>query len=243
MIKTGLIGFGAWGKILYRKMKNISEVEFVCGSDTPYVDKLDKVNWVVIATPDTTHYTIVKDCLLAGKDVFCEKPLSLTYLKSKKLFDLAEKKHLKLYVDDIEKYKEHKVDFLKYNFVERKKVGNADVSRLLYILAYHDIYLLHDHIKNKQIKNVVPYDIKDKLHFKVEYDDAQIEFLYTAGGTKKIHYINDCNLSNNNDALSKMLTSVFNSKANFNQNKETTLFVNSFIDSIKTRLYGEVKHV
>ena len=39
-------------------------------------DRLDTI--IISATPETTHYLIAKEALLAGKHVFLEKPLALT---------------------------------------------------------------------------------------------------------------------------------------------------------------------
>jgi hypothetical protein len=243
MIKVGLIGFGYWGKILYQKLKDICEVVFVCDSAASFTSRLDEVDWIVIATPDDTHYDITKACLVAGKNVFCEKPLSLTYSKSKTLFELASANQLKLYVDDVERYKDHEINFLKHNLVKREKVGNGVISNLLYILTYHDVYLLFDYIKELKVREIVSYDIKDKLHFEVVYDNAQIEFLYAVGCEEKTHHINNCNLVNHRDALKEMLTCVLNNTADFSYNKQSTLFVNQFIDSIKNNLYSKEKNV
>ena len=86
MIKVGLIGYGKWGKILHKRLKPICDVKFVCTSKDEYQSKLKDVDWVVVATPDNTHYEIVKNCLWFGKNVFCEKPLTPTYEQSKKLY-------------------------------------------------------------------------------------------------------------------------------------------------------------
>ena len=204
---------------------------------------MSEVDWVVIATPDITHYEITRTCLEAGKNVFCEKPLTLTYSKSKALFDLADTNRLRLYVDDVERYKNHNIDFLKHNLVKREKEGTGDISNLLYILTYHDIYLLFDHLKKLQVKEFISYDTKQKLHFEVIYDKAQIEFLYSFGCREKTHRINNCNLVNNNDALKEMLVCVLNNKADFNYNRQAALFVNQFIDSAKDNLYSKEKNV
>ena len=36
MIKTGLIGYGYWGKILYEKLNKLSDVKFICTSKDNY---------------------------------------------------------------------------------------------------------------------------------------------------------------------------------------------------------------
>ena len=118
MIKVGLIGYGNWGKILYKKIDIFSDIEFVCRSKDVYLDKLDSVSWVVVATPNDTHYEIVKNCLNAGKNVFCEKPLTPTYEQSLELFKLAKENGVLLYVDDIQNHREVKWELLK----EKRKI-------------------------------------------------------------------------------------------------------------------------
>ena len=39
-------------------------------SPKSYESKLKDVDWVVIATPDETHYEIVRNCIFAKKNVF-----------------------------------------------------------------------------------------------------------------------------------------------------------------------------
>ena len=48
----------------------------------------------------------------------------------------------------------------------------------MYILTYHDIYILYEHIKNSEIEDVILIDNKNRLHFKVKFNDITIEFLY-----------------------------------------------------------------
>jgi len=50
-----------------------------------------RIDFLVIATTNETHYEIAKAALLAGMDVFCEKPLSLTLKEATELGALAKR--------------------------------------------------------------------------------------------------------------------------------------------------------
>ena len=45
-----------------------------------------------VATPNITHFKIVKKCLKLKTNVFCEKPLTTTHKSSKELFLRLQKK-------------------------------------------------------------------------------------------------------------------------------------------------------
>jgi len=49
------------------------------------------IDAVVIAAPDHWHAAIALDAMIAGKDVYCEKPLTLTIHEAKTLVDAARK--------------------------------------------------------------------------------------------------------------------------------------------------------
>ncbi len=53
---------------------------------------------MVSTTPETTHYTITKDCLLAGKHVLVEKPIAATETEAEELIEIAEANNLILTV-------------------------------------------------------------------------------------------------------------------------------------------------
>ncbi len=66
-----------------------------------YKDLLDNpaIKAIFISTtPESTHYPITKDCLLAGKHVMVEKPLASTEDEADELIALAERKKLHLTV-------------------------------------------------------------------------------------------------------------------------------------------------
>ena len=70
MIKVGLIGYGKWGKILHKNIMSICNVKFICRSTDDYKSKLKDVDWVIVATPNDTHYNIVSECIRSGKMYF-----------------------------------------------------------------------------------------------------------------------------------------------------------------------------
>ena len=105
---VAVIGCGYWGKNLVRNFHNLEALAVVCEM-TPAGQRTAKelapqaavvssveaalcapVAGVVIATPAETHYTLVQQAFAAGKDVFVEKPLALTYEQGAHLVHLAE---------------------------------------------------------------------------------------------------------------------------------------------------------
>lgn len=106
-MKVAVIGCGYWGKNLVRNYAQMDALGMVCdateaGRETakelapgvPIVGEVDQVlasdvAGVVIATPAETHHDVAKHALAAGKDVFVEKPLALTYQQGAELVELA----------------------------------------------------------------------------------------------------------------------------------------------------------
>ncbi|HZD04979.1 MAG TPA: Gfo/Idh/MocA family oxidoreductase, partial [Longimicrobiales bacterium] len=97
-LRAGVAGVGWWGSELVRGARASGTVEVVsCFSPTeanrtrfaaehglrvaPSWDKLlgdDQTAAIVVATPHSTHRSLVVEALSAGKHVFVEKPLTLT---------------------------------------------------------------------------------------------------------------------------------------------------------------------
>jgi UDP-2-acetamido-3-amino-2,3-dideoxy-glucuronate N-acetyltransferase len=90
-----VVGGGYWGKNLIRNFAELGALRTVC-DDSPlveantlakypglnycrdYADVLsdENIRGVVLATPAMLHFEMTKRAILAGKDVFVEKPLS-----------------------------------------------------------------------------------------------------------------------------------------------------------------------
>ena len=115
--KIGLIGAGYWGKNLVRVFNQLGYLKTVCDlnnrilketkekySNIQITTDFSKIlrDWdirgVVIATPAITHYNLAKKALLAGKDVFIEKPLALEVKQGNELVKLAQNQKLILMV-------------------------------------------------------------------------------------------------------------------------------------------------
>jgi len=80
------------------KMNASSGEKFRIAPERVYADWKDliatergRIDFLVIATTNETHYAIAKAALLAGMDVFCEKPLSLTLKEATELGALAKR--------------------------------------------------------------------------------------------------------------------------------------------------------
>jgi predicted dehydrogenase len=117
-INVGIIGTGWIGEIRAKVCANHSLVESVhlaeidpaklvrIGEETraktattDYHELLrrDDIDAIfVCSTPETTHYPITKDCLLARKHTFLEKPMGLALKEADEMMSLAKKAGLKL---------------------------------------------------------------------------------------------------------------------------------------------------
>ncbi len=68
------------------------------------VDGLDDVDAVVVTTPPATHADLTRRALLAGLDVFCEKPIATTVEDAEDVTSLAESLGRVLVVDHLLRY-------------------------------------------------------------------------------------------------------------------------------------------
>lgn len=106
MLSVGLVGFGFAGKVFHAPViravdglllttivqrhgppdPRYSDVEFVRSVDEMLQRKIDLV---VVATPNTSHHAIAKQCLLAGRHVVVDKPFTTTLAEAQDLVQLA----------------------------------------------------------------------------------------------------------------------------------------------------------
>ena len=124
--------------------------------------------------------------------MFCEKPLSRSLKECKELYELAKKNKVKLYVSNIELFRNFK---LKKNLKEikifRSKKTDSSYRDLLYKLMYHDLYLIFDLVKKSKINKIIFEKKKDSIKIVIHFQKKRIVFFYNRNLDKKIHKIND----------------------------------------------------
>jgi UDP-2-acetamido-3-amino-2,3-dideoxy-glucuronate N-acetyltransferase len=171
--KIACIGAGYWGKNLIRNFNELGVLSWICESSPErltqfaaeypsmrYTDSFDEiladceVAGVAIATPAETHGRFVRRALLAGKDVFVEKPLCLTVEEGKDLVALASEKHRVLMVGHllwyhpaVLKLKElvdaGELGRIQYIYSNRLNLGKIRrEENILWSFAPHDVSLI-----------------------------------------------------------------------------------------------------
>ena len=238
-VNVGLIGKGKWGRILKSKLTDIANLKFVSGKKNNYLNliKNNHLDWVFVATPNNTHFKIVKNCLNLRINVFCEKPISTNYLEAKKLFQIAKKNKVKLYISDVYSFHNKKIKkIFSFNKVFRSKNIKGKDNEFFYRFMYHDISIMFDFFKNYKIKSVEIDQSKKKKFFVVNLkfkNEKFFLFKYHLKSKTKDHYINNHNFITKNDILKKMLKSLLYEKINIKKNNKKALFILKFLDIIK----------
>jgi len=91
-----------------------AELAAICGRDKSHADEMaaqynirqvytdyqemfaqGKLDAVVVATPDDTHYPITMQALSAGLHVLCEKPMASTAQQAREMYEKAEAAHVR----------------------------------------------------------------------------------------------------------------------------------------------------
>ena len=233
MTNVCLIGLGSWGKKVLRslkKIKRIKNIQIIKNRKDKKKINLNNLKWVFITTPTNSHYQLVKKYLEKKINVFCEKPLTNDIKKDTELFKLAKKNKCKLYVSDIENFKEIKIKLKTKNKIIRSKFSN-NKKGILDRLAYHDFTYLYKFSKIKKISSfkIIRQKIGE-LDIITNINNKEIQLLYSLNSKNKVHTFNGINLIKKNDYLKIMIEKVISNKVNFDFNKKLSLFANSAIN-------------
>jgi len=240
--KVCLIGYGGWGKVLYKKLKLIFNVKYILSSKNYSIKKIKEVEWVIIATPDSSHYKIAKESLKLKKNVFCEKPLTKKLKQAKYLYKLANENKVKLIVSDLSEFKS-KIK-LSQNLNTFKRFKNSLKDRnlnskrydLLYRFAYHDIGYIYDFVKNKKLNSIKINSTKIFLDFSLKYNSTKFSFTYHTKKRRKHYSLNKKNMSQKNDIIEKILINYIVKNKGHIKNKQKSLFIINNLEKIKNKI-------
>ena len=174
-ITVGVVGCGYWGPNLIRNFRSLPDCrlktmcdlnkdrlkhlktlypEVESSADFDAVVKDPEIDAIVIATAVRFHHKMAKDCLLAGKHTFIEKPMASSSAECEELIQLAAKNgltlmvgHTFLYSPAVRKVKEvivkGEIGELRYISSRRLNLGlfQKDIN-VAWDLAPHDISIV-----------------------------------------------------------------------------------------------------
>ncbi len=170
--KIAVVGSGYWGKNLVRNFNHLNALTAICDQDDerlailsdqyPDLEMLsfskilerDDIVGVAIATPAETHHDFIRQSILAGKDVFVEKPLCLSVQTGEALVSLAKENdrilmvgHLLWYHPVIQKLKSlinsGELGRIQYIYSNRLNLGKIRrEENILWSFAPHDISVI-----------------------------------------------------------------------------------------------------
>ncbi|MFP3982450.1 MAG: Gfo/Idh/MocA family protein [Desulfurivibrionaceae bacterium] len=171
--RIAVVGCGDWGKNLVRNFHTLRALHTICSSrkelrqhlagkypgvqgasDFTEVLRDPETDGVALATPAATHASLTRDALLAGKDVFVEKPLCLSVQEGGELVELAREKnrilmvgHILWYHPAVLKLKElidsGRLGRVQYIYSNRLNMGRIkQEENVLWSLAPHDISVI-----------------------------------------------------------------------------------------------------
>jgi len=198
-MKLALIGGGYWGKNLIREFNNCGVLETICDLNLEELKKYNKLypeiktttQWntdvlknkditsVCISLPADLHYLFAKNALLADKDVYIEKPITLDINQAKELVELAKDKnkilmvgHLLHYHPCIQKIKtlikNDTIGIIKSITCNRLNLGKVrKEENVLWSFAPHDISVVLSLCGNKLPNSYECFGIdilKKKIH-------------------------------------------------------------------------------
>jgi len=223
--KIAVIGCGVWGRNIVRNFYNLNVLDTVCDIDEENLKKViseykgikvtkdlnniindSEITGVAVVTPSHTHYKIVKAMLLAGKNVYVEKPISTIADEARDLTNLANEQglvlmvgHLLLYHPAVNRLKmlveEGTLGEIIYAQSDRLNVNYFKNDRsVMWDLAPHDVSMISYVIGKEPVRVISAIgcssdrnEIMDITHIGIEFEDGVIGQISDSWITPKKH--------------------------------------------------------
>lgn len=223
--KIAVIGCGVWGRNIVRNFYNLNVLDTVCDIDEDNLNKVTQeysgvkttknyldilnnpeITGVGVVTPSHMHYRLVREFLLAGKNVYVEKPISTVADEARDLAKLANEKglvlmvgHLLLYHPAVNRLKmlvnEGVLGDIVYAQSDRLNVNYFKNDRsVMWDLAPHDLSMI-SYVTGKDPLKVISAvgcssdrnDIMDITHIGIEFEGEMIAHISDSWITPKKH--------------------------------------------------------
>lgn len=169
-----VVGAGYWGKNLVRNFRKLGALHTICDTDESLLQEASKVvenrcfvttnyqevlqnpaiKGVVIATPAHTHYELADQAIVNMKDVFIEKPMTLSAKEGRSLVEKAELYGRVILVGHVLEYHpaitrlyemvhNGKLGALRYIYSNRLNLGKFRTEEnILWSFAPHDVAVM-----------------------------------------------------------------------------------------------------
>jgi len=221
VVNVAVVGGGYWGKNILRNLLKIPEVRVLYLCDPykgvrdeikhlfPMVQVVEEVEEILadpqvealaIVTPPSLHYLPAKRALLAGKHVFVEKPLAMSYEEGRELLKLSQKGEKVLFVDETflydpalrllkEKIEEGAIGRVRHVLSERLGMGRIRCdSNVWWNSAPHDLSIL---------RFLLPYKVRSVIAWGNAFiqqgiEDVTMALLEMEGGISAFIHLSWC---------------------------------------------------
>lgn len=210
--KIAVIGCGVWGRNIVRNFYNLNVLDTVCDIDDENLKKVTQdypgvkvtkdfneiinnpeITGVAVVTPSHTHYKVVRAMLLAGKNVYVEKPISTVAQEAQDLTNLANERDLVLMVGHLLLYhpavnrlrmlvEEGALGDIVYAQSDRLNVNYFKNDRsVMWDLAPHDVSMISYVIGKDPVRVISAFgcssdrnEIMDITHIGIEFEGGII---------------------------------------------------------------------
>ncbi len=221
MVKVHLIGYGKWGAVIDNAINDLG-VKWV---------EPKEADWILISTPNDLHYDQVSYWLGKGKNVFCEKPLTLSYKSAKELYDFANTMGVKLYVDDVFTWRDDYDIYDDINHFVWTKPNQKDTNYIDRLAYHHFMMWISD--TDFEVKDITgkPND------FKVELQDGKTAEFFYGDSSEVVHFVNEDDMAHNqNNPLRTMFEFLFSNSGDYELNRKLTLNATKLSEQVRKAL-------